>query len=118
MIAWINSSMPMPGLAADLEHSSAIDAQGRFHLGDDDVGPGDRHVDLVEHRHDGQIAFHRQVRVGDGLGLHALERIDEQDDPFARGQAARDFVAEIDVARRVDQIEFVALAVRWRRDRW
>ena len=49
-----------------------------------------------------------RIGVGDGLGLHALKGIDEKDDPFARGQAARDFVAEIDVAGRVDQVELVA----------
>ena len=104
-------------LAAGAQHVERIDAEGRLHLGDDDVGPGDRQVDLVEHRHDGQIALHRQIGVGDGLGLHALKRIDEQDDPFAGGQAARHFVVEIDVARRVDEVQLVLDAVG-PRDRW
>ena len=55
--------------------------------------------------------FHRQEGVGDGLGLHALEGIDEQDGPLAGGQAARHLVAEIDVAGRVDQVQLVLLAV-------
>ena len=82
-----------------------------LHLGDDLVGPGDRQVDLVEHRHDGQVVLHRQIGVGDGLGLHALEGIDQQDGALAGGEAARDLVAEIDVAGRVDQVQLVDLAV-------
>ena len=64
-----------------------------------------------------RFALHRQVGVGDGLGLHALEGIDEQDDALAGGEAARDFVVEIDVAGRVDQVQFVVLAVDVR-GRW
>ena len=100
----------MPGLAAGAQHLVGLDAEGLLHLGDDLVGPGDRQVDLVEHRHDGQVVLHGQVGVGDGLGLHALEGIDEQDDALAGGQAARDLVAEIDVAGRVDQVQLVASA--------
>ena len=56
-------------------------------------------------------ALHGQEGVGDGLGLHALEGIDEQDDALAGGEAARDFVVEIDVAGRVDQVQLVVLAL-------
>ena len=102
--------MPMPVLPLARSTSAGLDAEGLFHLGDDVVGPGDRQVDLVEHRHDGQVVLHRQEGVGDGLGLHALEGIDEQDGPFAGGQAARHLVVEIDVAGRVDQVQLVASA--------
>ena len=68
-----------------------------------------RQVDLVQHRDDGQVVLHRQEGVGDGLGLHALEGIDEQDRPLAGGEAARHLVAEIDVAGRVDQVQLVLL---------
>src|SRR5262249_44714102 len=84
-------------------------AQRRLHLGDDVVGPGDRQVDLVEHRHDGQFALHRQVGVGDCLGLYALEGIDEQNDALAGGEAARYLVTEIDVAGCVDEVQLVLL---------
>ena len=53
----------------------------------------------------------RQIRVREGLGFHALRRIHHQQRAFARLQAARDFVGEIDVARRVDQVELIILAV-------
>ncbi len=88
-----------------------LDAEGLLHLGHDGVGPGDRQIDLVEHRHDGQVVLHRQIRIGDRLGLHALKRIDQQDDALAGGEAARDLVAEIDVAGRVDQVQLVVDAL-------
>ena len=74
------------------QHVVGIDRQHRLHLGDDLVGPGVLQVDLVEHRHDGQVVLHGQVGVGDGLGLDALEGIDQQDGPLAAGQAARHLV--------------------------
>ena len=53
----------------------------------------------------------RQIGVGERLRLHALRRIHHQQRAFARLQAARDFVGEIDVAGRVDQVELIDLAV-------
>ena len=53
----------------------------------------------------------RGVAVGDALRLDALRRIDHQQRAFAGGQAARDFVGEVDVAGGVDQVQLVALAV-------
>ena len=55
--------------------------------------------------------FHGQEGVGDRLGLHALEGIDEQDGALAGGEAARHFVVEIDVAGRIDQVQLVGLAL-------
>ena len=39
------------------------------------------------------------------------EFIDEQDHAFARGERTADFVAEVDVSWRVDEVEHVALVV-------
>ncbi len=58
-----------------------------------------------------KIGVDRRVGVGDGLGLHALRGVDQQDRPFAGGEAARDLVMEVDVAGGVDQVELVGLAV-------
>ena len=52
-----------------------------------------------------------QEGVGDGLRLDALGGVDQQDRPFAGGQAPRDLVVEVDVAGRVDQVQLVDLAV-------
>jgi hypothetical protein len=99
-----------PGLAADAQHLGARNADGLLHLGDDLVGPGGGEVDLVEDRQDCQVVLHREVGIGDGLGLHALAGIDEQDGALAGSEAARHFVAEIDVPWRVDQVQLVAFA--------
>jgi hypothetical protein len=75
-----------------------------------DVGRGQ--VDLVDDRDDLQIVFHGQIEIGQGLGLHALAGIDEQQGAFAGSQGPGDLVAEIDVARGVDEVEGIFAAVR------
>ena len=78
-------------------------------LGALDVGAGQ--IDLVDHRNNFQPVIEREIDVGERLRLDALARIDDQQRALARGQAARNFVGEIDVARSIDQVEDVALAV-------
>src|SRR5882724_2253660 len=51
------------------------------------------------------------VDVGQGLRLHALGGIDHQQRALAGGQAARHLVGEVDVARRIHEVELVELAV-------
>ena len=53
----------------------------------------------------------REVGIGEGLRFHALAGIHHQQGAFAGLQAARHFIAEVDVARGVDQIELVEVAV-------
>ncbi len=74
-----------------------------------DVGAGQ--VDLVDDGNDLQPVVDRDVGVGERLRLDALRRVNDQQRAFARGQRARDFVAEVDMAGRVDQVELVGLAV-------
>jgi hypothetical protein len=73
----------------------------------DFVHPGRWKVDLVDHRDDLQPALDCQVDVAHRLRLDALCRVDDQNGPFARREAARDLVCEIDVPRRIDQVEKV-----------
>ena len=75
------------------------------------VGLGGRQVDLVEHRHDLVIVVDRLVDIGERLRLHALAGVDHKQRALAGGEAAVDLVGEIDVARRVDEVEHVVLAV-------
>ena len=56
--------------------------------------------------------LHRQVDVGKRLRLYPLSGVDDQQRPLARRQAARHLVAEVDVARGVDEVELVRLALR------
>ena len=74
-----------------------------------DIGAGQ--IDLVDHRNNFEPVIEREINVGERLRLDPLARIDHQQRALARGQAARNFVGEIDVAGRVDQVEDVAFAV-------
>jgi hypothetical protein len=71
-----------------------------------------REVRLVDDRHDVETGFDRLIERRDRLGLDALGRVDEEDRSLARIQRARDLVGEVDVARRVDQVEDVLGPVR------
>ena len=71
-----------------------------------------RQVDLVDHRHHGQVVFHRHEVVGDGLRLHPLRRVHQQQGSVAGHQRTPHFVGEIHVAGSVDQIELIGVPVR------
>ena len=75
-------------------------------------GLGRRQVDLVEHRDDLQIGIKRQIDVGQRLRLDALGGVDHQQRAFAGGERPADLVGEIDMARRVHQVEKPCPAVR------
>ena len=68
-------------------------------------------IDLVDDRDDLEVVLDREVGVGQRLRLDALRRVDDQQRPFAGGQRPRDLVGEVDVPRRVDQVQDVLLAV-------
>jgi hypothetical protein len=71
-----------------------------------------REIDLVDDRDDLEVVFDCEIGVGQRLRFDALRGVDEQKRAFARRKRARDLVAEVDVARCVDQIEDVGLARR------
>ena len=102
------------GLGADRDGVVGVDADDGLDLLLDALDVGGRQVDLVQHRHDFQALLDRGVAVGDRLRLDALRGVDDQQRAFAGGQRARDFVAEVDVARRVDEIQLVGLRRRAR----
>ena len=55
--------------------------------------------------------LHRKIGVGKGLRLNALRGVDDEQRALTRRERARDLVVEVDVARRVDEVEGVDLAV-------
>ena len=73
------------------------------------VGTGQ--VDLVQNRHDLQIVVQRQIAVRQRLRLNALAGVDDEDCALAGGQTAADLVLEVHMARGVDEVELVGLAV-------
>ena len=68
---------------------------------------GLRQVDLVQRGDDRQAGVAGEVEVREGLGLDPLGRVDEQHGALARREGARDLVGEVDVARRVDEVQHV-----------
>ena len=103
---------PLPGLGRDAQHVAGGAADDAGQLLRVQVGLGGRQVDLVQHRDQVQVGLEGQVQVGQGLGLDALGRVDQQDGALARGQRPGHLVGEVHVARGVDQVEHVRPAVR------
>ena len=99
------------GLGAAGDGVGGVDADDVLDLFLGALGVGLRQVHLVQHRHHLDAEFQRGVAVGHRLRLDALAGIDDQQRAFAGRQRAADLVAEVDVARCVDQVEVVDLAV-------
>ena len=68
-------------------------------------------VDLVDGRHNVQIGVHGERRIGDGLRLDTLGGIDDEHRALAGGQRTRDLIGKVHVARRIDEVELIRLAV-------
>ena len=102
----------MPILALARIAPVAVEADDVLDLAPRLFGLRARQVDLVDDRDDLEVVLDRQVGVGERLRLDALRRVDQQQRAFAGGQRPRDLVGEVDVPRRVDEIEDVVLARR------
>ena len=100
-----------PGLGRDQHRVRGVEPDHILDLLADPLGLGRRQVDLVQHRHDLVPGLDRLIDIGEGLRLDPLARIDDQQRALAGGERAADLVGEIDMARRVHQIEDIALAV-------
>src|SRR5262249_5196194 len=98
-------------LRADARGVRGIDADDLFDLAAHLLRVGRRQVDLVDDRHDLEALLDGGVAVGDALGFDALRGIHHEQRAVARGERARDLVGEVDVARSVDHVELVALAI-------
>ena len=99
------------GLRTDAHAFVRIGAERIHHFLGDFIGPRVSQIDLVDHRNDLQIMFHRRIRIGDGLSFDALKRIDQQQCAFAAGKRPRHFVVKVDVTWRIDQVQFVVFPV-------
>ncbi len=72
---------------------------------------GRRQVDLVKHRHDFHIEIKSGIAIGHGLGFNPLGSIDHQERTFASGQGTGNFVGEVHMSRRIDQVQVIDLPV-------
>ncbi len=88
-----------------------VDADHILDLGLHALGFGGGQVDLVEDRNDLVIVVDGLIDVGQRLGFHALRGVDHQNGAFAGGQRARHLIGEVDVTRRVHQVEDIVLAI-------
>ena len=95
----LSLSLSLPSLSTKSSHLLDLPAHTLR------VGP--RKVDLVQHRDDLQSGIQSQINVGERLGLDALASVDDEQRALAGRERARDLVAEVDVARSVDQVERV-----------
>ena len=57
------------------------------------------------------VIVERLIDIGEGLRLDALRRIDDQQRAFTGGQTPADLIGEIDMTRRVHQVQLIGLAV-------
>ena len=98
---------PVTGLRGDPQHLGLITSNDSGDLSGVTIRFGARKVNLVENWDDLQVGLQGQVQVGQGLGLDALSRVDEQNRPLTSLQGPRDLVGEVDVPRGVDHVENV-----------
>ena len=102
-----SAGTPSPVLAEMCRMLGGRESEHLLDLRRAPLGVGGGQVDLVEHGHDLEVVLQGLVAVGQGLGLDALRGVDQQDRTLAGGQRAADLVAEVDVARGVDEVEGV-----------
>ncbi len=101
----------LPGLRGDAQDGVRRAADQVADLARDPLGLSPRQVDLVQDRDQLEPGLDCGIGVGDGLRFDPLGGVDHQQRSLARGEAARDLVGEVDVARGVDQMQVVLLAV-------
>ena len=97
-------------LGAGEDRAGAVEADDVRDLAARFFGLRAGQVDLVDDRDDLEVVLDGEVGVGQRLRLDALRGVHEQQRALARRERARDLVREVDVARRVDQVEDVLLA--------
>ena len=110
----------LAGFRRTVLDQAAVKAEILLDLQGDLFRFGGGEIDLVDHRDDLEIVFHGQIEIGQGLRLDPLGGVDEEQGAFAGGEGPRDFVAEIDMAGGVDEVEIIGLAISgliWQADR-
>src|SRR5438094_9923519 len=68
-------------------------------------------IDLIDDRQDLEMVIDCKIGVDERLRLHSLRCIHNKKGALASCKASRDFITEVDVAWRIDQIQDVVTAV-------
>ncbi len=98
-------------LGAARDGIGGIDADDVLDLFLDALRLGLGQVHLIQDRHDLKTLLDGGVAVGDRLRLDTLPGIDHQQSALTRSERTADFIGEVDVARRVDEIQLVCLSI-------
>ena len=106
-----NIGHTLAGLRADPAHGVGGLAEQLGYLAGHPLRLRAGQIDLVQARDQFQAGLHREIGVGHGLSLDALRGVHDEERALARRQRARDLVGEVNVARGVDQMQLIGLAV-------
>ena len=68
-------------------------------------------INFIDHRNNLEILFHREMDIGDGLRLHTLCSIDNQQGAFTGAETARNLIGEIHMPGSVDEIQFICFTI-------
>ncbi len=98
-------------LRAHQNRVAGIEPDHFFNLLANALRLGRGQIDLIDYRNNFEIMVQREISIRQRLRFHALRCIHHQQRAFAGLQAARDFVGKVHVARRIDQIELIPVAV-------
>ncbi len=91
--------MPMPIFALASNGFLRRDGKDFFQLALHRRNVSVRQIDFVDDRNNRQPLFVSEMNVRHGLRFDALRRIHHQQRALACGEAARNFISEIDMAR-------------------
>ena len=80
-------------------------------LAGDPIGICGDQIDLVDGRDHLETGIDSEVGIGQRLRLDPLGGIDQQQSAFTCSERAGHLVGEVDVPRRVDQVEVVVMTV-------
>ncbi len=78
---------PNPGFPADTQAPFGIQPHNGFDLFQHFVNASDGQIDLVQNGNNFQVRIDRSIGIRNGLRLYTLKGIDQQQRPFARGEA-------------------------------
>ena len=99
------------GFGGNIDTVFRIQPDNVFNLGFDALRLGGRQIDLVQHRHNLMVHINRLIDIGQGLRLNPLAGINHQKRAFASRQRAVYFIGKIDMARRINQVQLISLAI-------
>ncbi len=68
-------------------------------------------VDFIENREHLEVFIDGKIDIGEGLSFDTLGRINDQQSTLTGRERTADFIAEVDMSRRVYQVQDIIFAV-------